>query len=696
MPAPYAGAPATPRPTLRAGIAVVTQTFRGETSFVVRDPETRKYYRMREAEARVLRTFDGTRTAGEVAALLAAEGLRVTAATVEAFARSCTRMGLLERTLAERSVLQLERLRAERSRRRSLFRGELLRMRWSMGDPDALFDRTLPWVRWCFTRPFVVASLALFVAQLAVLAAEWTRFRAEAGALLDPGDLTPGRVLLLWAVFLVVVLIHELGHGYACKRFGGEVHEMGFMLMYFSPAFYCNVNDAWSFPALRHRLWVTAAGGWIELVVASLATLAWSVLRPGGLLAEVMLMATILGGGVALLSNANPLLPLDGYFALSDWLAIPNLRQRGMAHWGWWLRRHVLRLTVPEPPTADTRERRILLWYGGLASAYIAVTLAITATLVLRWGGRLVGPLGVLAGGALVTLSARAALRGWGRAVRDAVRLHGRSVRQALRRGRRPRVIAGALVAGLLLAAVVPWPLTTDGALRVASAGGLAEVVAAEGGVVAAVLVREGERVAAGAVLLQLRDAPVEQAREALGRSADSVAGLVTLAGARGDAAARGVMGAAARAAALRAASAGGRAALLTVRAPSAGVIATRHPERLLGRRLAAGAPALALVDADSVEARVALRGAGAALVRAGAPVRLVSHADVAHPVQASVWSVAPLGTEGGVEARVRLPRAGAWRPGVTGEASVRLGSSTVLGAAWWAMRARLRSDLLL
>jgi multidrug resistance efflux pump len=492
-----------------------------------------------------------------------------------------------------------------------------------------------------------------------------------------------------------VVLIHELGHGYACKHFGGEVHEMGFMLMYFQPAFYCNVNDAWSFPSLRQRLWVTAAGGWIELVVASLATLAWWAMRPEGLVAEAMLMTALVGGGYALLSNANPLLPLDGYFALSDWLAIPNLRHRALAHWGWWLRRHVLRLALPEPP-ADARERRILLWYGGLASAYIALVLAVTGVLVLRWGGRVLGPAGVLAGAALVTLLARAALRAWGRSLREAARLHGRSVLRALRSGRRPRLLAGGLAAALLLAAVLPWPLATDGALRVASAGGVADVVLAEGGVVAAVPVREGERVAAGAVLLQLRDASVERTREALGRSADSLAGTATRAAAGGDAALAMVERAAARAAAIRAASADGRAALLTVRAPSAGVVATRYPERLLGRHLAAGAAALALVDADSVEVRVALQGAGAALVRAGAPVRLVSHADVAHPAEAVVRSVAPAGTRGGVEARVWLARSDAWRPGVTGEASVRLGGSTMLGAAWWTVRARLRSDLLL
>jgi putative peptide zinc metalloprotease protein len=35
---------------------------------------------------------------------------------------------------------------------------------------------------------------------------------------------------------------------------------MGFMLLFFMPALYCNVSDAWLFPERSKRLWVTFAG----------------------------------------------------------------------------------------------------------------------------------------------------------------------------------------------------------------------------------------------------------------------------------------------------------------------------------------------------------------------------------------------------------------------------------------------------
>ena len=56
-----------------------------------------------------------------------------------------------------------------------------------------------------------------------------------------------------------------LAHGLTCKHFGGRVREIGFLLIYFQPAFFCNVSDAWLFPEKskrieQHRMPSTARG----------------------------------------------------------------------------------------------------------------------------------------------------------------------------------------------------------------------------------------------------------------------------------------------------------------------------------------------------------------------------------------------------------------------------------------------------
>src|SRR6476660_8512424 len=139
-------------PKLRRDLVLVEQTYRGEQSFIVKDPKPRKYFRFRPVEVVVMQALDGEHSVEEAARSLAEEGVRVTARGVEAFAGKLTGMGLCERTLGERSVLLMERLRAERRRRlgSGIFKGDILRMRCSVGDPDKFFDRWLPRLRFFF------------------------------------------------------------------------------------------------------------------------------------------------------------------------------------------------------------------------------------------------------------------------------------------------------------------------------------------------------------------------------------------------------------------------------------------------------------------------------------------------------------------------------------------------------------------
>jgi len=366
-------------PKLRPDLTIVEQTYRGEQSFIVKDPKSRKYFRFRPVEVTVLRLLDGVRSGADVAAALAEEGLRLSAAAVEKFAGKLKAMGLLERTVGERSVLMMERLRAERRQRLNtgVFQGDIFRMRWSMGDPDHFMDRTIPYVRWMFTRAFLVVSVFLFAVYLLVIASKWVEFSAALNDIYH-FRYSAGDLFVLWVTAIVIIVIHELGHGYTCKYFGGQVHEIGAMLLYFEPAFFCNVNDSWTFPELKARLWVTAAGSWIQLVMASLGAIVWWAAAPGTLVSQIAISAVVVGGVTTIAMNANPLIPLDGYFALSDYLEVPNLRQRAFGHLTWLVKTRVFRLDLPAPP-ADEREQRIFLVYSLLAAWYIASIMLLVA-----------------------------------------------------------------------------------------------------------------------------------------------------------------------------------------------------------------------------------------------------------------------------------------------------------------------------
>ena len=681
-------------PCLRGDLSIVEQTYRGATSFVVKDLAAQKYYRFGANEIRVMRCFDGRRSFAEVARMLRDEGMRVSVAAVEGFARKLAGNGFLERTIEERTTLQMERLRAERQKRQRprLFRGELLRMRWSFGDPDALLARTLPAIRWMYTPAFIAVSLVLFAAYCLIVGQHWHTFTSDVSATYSLHNLTTGKVLLFWVMAAWVILFHELGHGFTCKYFGGEVRELGFMLLYFQPAFFCNVSDAWSFPERRARLWVTAAGTWIQLILASLGAIVWWAAAPGTVVANGAIAVMVVGGLTTVLTNANPLLPLDGYFALSDWMEIGNLRQRAFAHLRWWLRRHVFRLEAPEPP-ATARERRVFLVYGALASAYVASLFAFLASLAFGWAQRALGAAGVVFLALALAITTRNTIVEWTRTVLLALRAA---------RARRPRFAVVGLGAAIvmILLLVAPWNVTTNGQFT-AAATRTQSIVAPDSGVVADVFVTGGSHVAAGAPLLRLVDRALDEELLVAGHAIDSLSRAQMAARAHGGSGEESRLAAERAAAAAVLSALEERSARLTIRALASGTVATPRPEELSGRLVLAGDSLLVLIAPDSVELRIKLPNAGSVRVQPGQLVHAISYADVGRPWTGEISGVAA-GAESGaerggvVEVRARRVANEVWRVGSSGEASIVLRRSTVFGALWWKARQLLRGDFLL
>ena len=679
----------TSHPCLRADLVLVEQTYRGEQSFIVKDPVTHKYFRMRPVEVAVMQSLTGDQTVAEAAAALAEEGVPISERALAGFVASLSRMGLLERTVGERTVLELERLRAERRQRRRapLFRGELLRMRWSIGDPDSMLERWMPHLRWMFTPGFIGGSILLFLVYGLVVIGRWAEFHQGLASLYTLSSYTVGKVALVLGTSLVLIVIHELGHAVTCKHFGGHVHEMGAMLIYFQPAFYCNVNDAWTFPELRARLWVTAAGSWIQLVMAAAAAVIWWAAEPGTLVSDIALIAVVVGGATTVFANANPLMPLDGYYALSDWLEIPNLRQRAAARLGWIVKRRLLGLDVPEPP-GDARERRILLLYGILSAAYAGMVFVVLGFAAYGWVRRVFGALGALALLLALFLMLRSRMLEWWHTARGALR-----ARWAVWRQSPPfrRYLLGAALVALVVL-LLPWPVTVSGPF-VAAPAMQSVVTAPDSGVVAAVLVREGMRVAPGTALLTIRNTALAEEAESAAWRRDSLARRAESARAAGDVARAAELDAALTSEAALAEGLEARDRALTLRAVNGGVVATPRPGLLEGRRADAGSPLLELIDDGALEARMTLTGAGATLVRPGQPARLILRdGRTTQGIVESVWPEAPGGRG---YARIRLAVPG-WRAGNTGLARITLRRSTVGGAIWWRLRGLLRTDLLL
>jgi putative peptide zinc metalloprotease protein len=145
--------------------------------------------------------------------------------------------------------------------------------------------------------------------------------------------LATGNLGLLAVSIILLKIVHEFGHGVTCKHYGGEVHEIGFMIMILTPMFYVNTSDTWLFPNKKHRMYVSAAGVYVELIFAAALAYIWLILAPG-FWKQFTFAAVVAASFTTLLFNANPLMRFDGYYIMSDWLEIPNLRQKSRAFLG--------------------------------------------------------------------------------------------------------------------------------------------------------------------------------------------------------------------------------------------------------------------------------------------------------------------------------------------------------------------------
>src|SRR5262245_34686146 len=371
--------------------------------YVVKDPRTGAFFTFGEQEHFLLLQLDGEKKPAAVCRAFAERfGEPLSEVDLDGFVALARRQGLLlpdaPSSPAAGGTPAAPQTVAEPTPPPARPRQSLLYWRKSLFDPDRLFTWLEPKIRFVWTRWFLLFSAACILLAAVLV---WT----------SRGEMVSSfafawrweTVLLAWLTLLVTTTLHEFAHGLTCKHHGGEVHEVGFLLMFFIPCFYCNVSDAWLFKEKSKRLWVTLAGGYCDLFLWSLAVFVWRLAAPESLinyLAWVVL--SVLGARVFF--NFNPLLKLDGYYLLSDWLEVPNLRQRswervhGWARWLLW--------GAPRP--GQTPRSRFLFAYGLASWTFSLVFLVLMLFGFFQFLGAHWG----LAGGGVVVLLGAATLPG--------------------------------------------------------------------------------------------------------------------------------------------------------------------------------------------------------------------------------------------------------------------------------------------
>jgi putative peptide zinc metalloprotease protein len=225
-------------------------------------------------------------------------------------------------------------------------------MRFPLIDPERLLTR----FQWA-ARPFF--SWAGMILWLVVVG--WAVFQVgvhwpELTKNITDRILAPKNLVILWLTFPFLKAFHEFGHGFAVKIKGGEVHEMGIMLLVFTPIPYVDASAASAFRERRERVLVGAAGMLVEVFIAALALSVWINIEPGPI-RSVAYNVIFIAGVSSVLFNGNPLLRYDAYYILTDLLEIPNLGPRGIRYVLYLMQRYLLGARDMEPPLATRGER---------------------------------------------------------------------------------------------------------------------------------------------------------------------------------------------------------------------------------------------------------------------------------------------------------------------------------------------------
>ncbi len=355
------------KPRLRGHAKVHRHSYRDEVWFVLQDHLSGKFHRFSEGANHVIGLMNGQRTVDQIWQL-AADELADDSPTQEQMIRLLAQLHSADVLQSEIPPDSAEIFKRHQRQEKAQLKQKLwspLSLRFSLFDPDRFLVKCLPVVRPLFGITGFFIWLAVVLAGLILAGMHWSELSNN----ITDRALAPQNLLLIWLIYPVVKSIHELGHAFATRVWGGEVHDIGLMFLVFMPVPYVDASAASAFRQKNRRMIVGAIGIMVELFLAAIALFIWinaeySVVR------AVAYNVMLIGGVSTVFFNGNPLLRFDGYYVFSDYLEIPNLAKRSQSYLAYLCQRYLFNMREVESPAATSSERKWFLFYGTTSFMY--------------------------------------------------------------------------------------------------------------------------------------------------------------------------------------------------------------------------------------------------------------------------------------------------------------------------------------
>jgi len=363
------------KPRLRSHAEIHRHSYRDEVWYVLQDHLSGTFHRFSEGANRIIGLMDGERTVDRIWQLATAE-LGDDAPTQEEMIRLLAQLHSVDVLQSEVSPDSAELFGRYRKQERALIQQKVfspLALRFKLFDPERFLTRTLPFVRPLFSAFGFLVWLGIVAAGAVLAGMHWPELTSDVADRV----LAPQNLLLLWLIYPVIKVFHELGHAYATKVWGGEVHEIGVMLLVFMPVPYVDASAASAFREKHRRMVVGAIGIMVELLLAAVALIVWANAEYG-VVRAICFNVMLIGGVSTLFFNGNPLLRFDGYYVFSDLIETPNLGKRSGEYVSYLVQRYAFKSKSAVSPATSSSECKWLFFYGAGSFVYrilIAVTI---------------------------------------------------------------------------------------------------------------------------------------------------------------------------------------------------------------------------------------------------------------------------------------------------------------------------------
>ncbi len=348
-------------PRLRDHFDIHRHHYRDELWFILQDHSAQRSFRFTPTANYIFSLMNGSRTVNDIWHT-ANDKLGDEAPTQDEMIHLLGQLHAIDALQSNVTPDTAELLQRYKKNKQSKLRKQLLNplsIKIPLFDPDSFLDKTLPFVKPLLGKFGLFIWLTFILIAIALTGLYWSDLTHN----ISDRILTPQNLLIIWLIFPIIKAFHELGHAYATKAWGGEVHEIGIMLLVFMPVPYVDASSASAFREKHRRMTVGAAGILVELFIASLALIVWVNIEPGigrAIAYNVMLIAGI----STLFFNGNPLLRFDGYYIFSDWLEIQNMATRANRYLGYLCQRYLFNLKNIEAPITAQGEPAWLVFYS--------------------------------------------------------------------------------------------------------------------------------------------------------------------------------------------------------------------------------------------------------------------------------------------------------------------------------------------